>query len=117
MSDDDADSLRAPSTFLQAIASALLARDMTGIAAAAAADPPPPFPPARKRRTRKRTSLPSWEECALESAWRESRSKATDPFDAESHLEAIACHVERWRVGDRGFLRVMATSFMAYKLH
>ena len=102
MSDDDADSLRAPSTFLQAIASALLERDITGIA----------FPPARKRRTRKRTSLPSWEECALESARRESRSKATDPFDAESHLEAIACHVEKWRVGDRGFLRVMATSWL-----
>ena len=81
---EDADSLRAPSTLLQAIASALLTRDITGI-------PEPPFPAARKRRTRKRTSLPSWAACALERALRESRRRATEPFDAESHLEAIAC--------------------------
>ena len=84
---EDADSLRAPSTLLHAIASALLTRDITGIP-----DPPPPFfPAARKRRTRKRTSLPSWAACALERALRESRRRATDPLDAESHLEAIAC--------------------------
>ena len=80
---EEADSLRAPSTLLHAIASALLTRDITGI-------PELPFPAARKRRTRKRTSLPSWAACALERALRESRSRATEPFDAESHLDAIA---------------------------
>ena len=83
---EDADSLRAPSTLLQAIASAVLTRDITGIP-----EPPPPFPAAaRKRRTRKRTSLPSWAACALERALRESRRRATEPLDAESHLDAIA---------------------------
>ena len=81
---EDADSLRALSTLLQAMASALLTRDITGI------PDPPFFPAARKRRTRKRTSLPSWAACALERALRESRSRATEPCDAESHLDAIA---------------------------